>query len=106
MNILVASIQLPWPLDSGGKVALYTSFACLRNDHRFTLVCPVWDEKELNDAIEFQAHFPEMKVRAVYCGPPKAPQTQDDLLLRSFRRAARAYRRWRSTPDAPAVIDN
>jgi glycosyltransferase involved in cell wall biosynthesis len=106
MKILVASIQLPWPLDSGGKVALYTSFACLRNDHRFILVCPVWDEQGLNDAIEFQAHFPEMKVRVAYCGPPKAPQAQDDLLLRSFRRAARTYRRWKSTPNPPAVIDN
>jgi polysaccharide biosynthesis protein PslH len=96
MNILVASIQLPWPLDSGGKVALYSSLACLRNDHRFTLVSPVWDAKGLNDAAEFQALFPEIRVHGAYCGPTKATtQPKDDILLRSFRWGARQYRRWR-----------
>jgi polysaccharide biosynthesis protein PslH len=93
MNILVASVQLPWPLDSGGKLALYASFACLRNDHRFTLVVPALTEKELSDAVDFQAHFPEMRVRAVYCGPAKSPK--EDLLVRSVRSAGRRYRRWR-----------
>jgi glycosyltransferase involved in cell wall biosynthesis len=96
MNILVASIQLPWPPDSGGKVALYSSLSCLRNDHRFTLVCPVWDEKGLSDAAALQAHFPEIKVRGVYCGPAQAMiPPKDDILLRSFRWGARQYRKWR-----------
>jgi polysaccharide biosynthesis protein PslH len=96
MNILVASIQLPWPLESGGKLALYASFACLGNDHHFTLVCPVFTEKEVRDAIEFQAHCPEMRVRAIYCGPEKSPdQSKDDLLIRAVRWAGRRYRQWR-----------
>lgn len=104
MNILVASIQLPWPLDSGGKVALYSSLECLRNDHCFTFVSPVWDEKGLNDAAEFQSLFPEIKVRGVYCGPAKAtPQPKDDALLRSFRWSARQYRKWRY-PRNPAPV--
>jgi polysaccharide biosynthesis protein PslH len=104
MNILIASIQLPWPLDSGGRVALYSSLACLSNDHCFTLVCPVWTEKALSDAVELQARFPRMKIRAVYCGPPKAPPPrQDDFLLRSVRGVAKRYRGWRQEP-APAAV--
>ena len=107
MNILVSSIQLPWPLDSGGKVALYSSLECLRNDHRFTFVSPVWDEKGLNDAAEFQSLFPEIKVRGVYCGPVKAtPQPKDDFLLRSVRWSARQYRRWRYARNPAPVQEN
>ena len=96
MNILVASILLPWPLDSGGKVALYSSLSCLRNDHRFTLVCPVWDEKGLGDAAALQTHLPEIKVRGVYCGPTRAMiPPKDDFLLHSFKWGARQYRKLR-----------
>jgi glycosyltransferase involved in cell wall biosynthesis len=105
MNILVASIYLPWPLDAGGKLALYGSFACLRNDHSFTLICPIWNEKEANDAIEFQARFPEIRVRAINCTSANAfDHTRDDLLLRFFRWGARQYRR-RSRATAPALTE-
>lgn len=76
-----------------GRLALYAAFECLRKDHCFTLICPVWNEKEANDALEFQAHFPELRVRAINCGSANASvHTKDDFLLRFFRWAARQYR--------------
>jgi glycosyltransferase involved in cell wall biosynthesis len=96
MNILVASPYLPWPLDAGGKVAQYSTLACLSNDHRFTLVCPVYNEKGLSDAAELQTHLPGVKVRAVYCGSsPQPNRAKADLLTRSLKWGARRYRRLR-----------
>ncbi len=98
VNILVASPYLPWPLDAGGKVAQYSALACLRTDHRFTLVCPVYTEKGLSDAAELQIHLPEIKVRAVRCGSlERLSPPREDILLRSLRWGARQYRRLRST---------
>jgi len=97
MNILVASVQLPWPLDSGGKVAVYSSLACLRNDHHFTLVYPVWDESGISDAVALQERLPEIKVRRVYCGPTDGLVTpKDDFLMRTAKWGARQYRRLRT----------
>jgi glycosyltransferase involved in cell wall biosynthesis len=101
MKILVACIPLPWPLDAGGKVAVYSSLACLRKDHCFTLVSPVFSEQGLADAAALQAALPEIKVRAVHCGPAARPK--DDILIRSARWGARQYRRWRNAPPLAAV---
>ncbi len=94
MNILVASPYLPWPLNAGGKVALYSTLSCLRGDHRFTLLCPVYNEQGVADAVALQAQLPEIKVRAVYCGPSdRMNRSKDDLLLRSLRWGGQQYRR-------------
>jgi len=103
MKIVVVSPYLPWPLDAGGKVAQYASLACLRTDHRFALVCPVYSEKRMSDAAALQIHFPEIKVRAVYCGSSaQRSHSKTDLLTRSLRWGARQYRRLRyaAPPDA------
>jgi len=109
MNILLASIQLPWPLDSGGRVAVYSSLSCLCKDHRFTLVCPVWEQEDLSDAEALQARLPEIKVRAVYCRPLEpTDSTKDehkvegDVMGRSLSWIAWRYWSWRFPP--PEVI--
>jgi glycosyltransferase involved in cell wall biosynthesis len=98
MNILVASPYLPWPLNAGGRVAQYSSLACLCTDHRFTLVCPVYTEEGLSDAAALQETLPGIKVRAVYCGSlERLSPPGEDILLRSLKWGARQYRKWRST---------
>lgn len=99
MKILVASPYLPWPLDAGGKVALFSSLACLKSDHRFTLVCPVYSEEGLTAAASLQAELPDITVRAVYCGPPqRETQRKENILLRSLRCGVRRYRGLQSPP--------
>lgn len=97
MNILVASIQLPWPLDSGGKVALYSCLECLRHDHHFTLVCPVRTRSGLRDAVVLQAQLPEITVRAVDCRwPDELDKANDDLVMRKLRSATIRYSNWKN----------
>jgi glycosyltransferase involved in cell wall biosynthesis len=90
MKILVAIPWLPWPLDSGGNVAVFNSLACLQRDHEFTLVCPVYGEDGVQGAAALQAHLPEVRVRGVDCGSVahvKRPGRR--LIIRTLRRAAR-----------------
>ena len=104
MKILVASPYLPWPLDAGGKVAVYSSLACLCGDHQFTLLCPVYTDQGLADAAALQKQRPEIKVRAIYCGAPRRSAPRDsDILVRSLRWGARQYRRLKSPPPQPRI---
>ena len=108
MNILVASIQLPWPLDSGGKVALYASLSSLRNDHRFTVISPIWDEKGMSDAAELQSHFPEIKIHGIYCGYEKPViqpviQPKENILSRALSWGGRQFSTRIDVPE-PVVV--
>ncbi len=90
MRILVAIPWLPWPLDSGGNVAVFNSLACLEREHEFTLVCPVYGEDGVEGAARLQAHLPQVRVRGVDCGSVahlRRPGRQ--LISRTLGRAAR-----------------
>jgi len=104
MKILLASPYLPWPLNAGGRVALYSSLVCLQSDHHFTFVCPVYRESDLADAAELQRRLPDVKIRAAYCGPPRgAKPAQDDLLIRGLRWGARQYRKFKHKPQTVSI---
>lgn len=96
MRILVASSFLPWPLNSGGNAAQFSTFKCLAQDHQFTLVCPVYDEMGMAHARELQEQLPQVTVRAVFCGllPPPKPKP----LVQVARAVVHVGRQWLNPP--------
>jgi glycosyltransferase involved in cell wall biosynthesis len=89
MRILIASPYLPWPINTGGNSAVFSTLKCLENDHQFTLVCPVYDEAGEADAEALQAQLPLVSVRAVFCGESPRPK----LSLRAARWVVQCGRR-------------
>jgi hypothetical protein len=71
MRILIASRYLPWPLIEGGRVAQCRTFEAMRDACGFTLVVPVYSPEEQADALNFAEMFPNVKVEAVRCSPPR-----------------------------------
>ena len=65
MNILIATPYLPWPLDIGGKVAQFSTLECLSKDHSYTIVCPIYSEKEAEGIGEIERRLPNVRVKAV-----------------------------------------
>jgi glycosyltransferase involved in cell wall biosynthesis len=84
MRILIASPYLPWPLNSGGNAAQFSTLKCLENDHEFTLLCPIYSEAGAGRAGELQVQLPRVKVRAVFCGRRAAKS--DGLIERVLER--------------------
>jgi polysaccharide biosynthesis protein PslH len=65
MHILIATPYLPWPLNAGGKVAQFSTLECLRQDHTFTIVCPVHSKDEAKGIQEIESRIPNVRVKAV-----------------------------------------
>jgi glycosyltransferase involved in cell wall biosynthesis len=101
MRILVASSELPWPLNAGGNTAQFGALKCLRQDHEFTLVCPVYDAVGLNNAKDLQGELPEVQVRAVFCG--ESPRPMLKVIAQKMMRVAQELRYPRSA--IPPVED-
>jgi len=105
MRILIVSPYLPWPIDSGGGAAQFSSLKCLEGDHQFTLVCPVNNVEGLAHAAELQSRLSRVHVRAVYCGNPP-----DSFFAKLWKRGSRILFRILSKagfsqarqPDGPA----
>jgi glycosyltransferase involved in cell wall biosynthesis len=97
MRILIASPYLPWPLRSGGNAAQFSTLKCLSADHEFTLVCPIYDSSQEEDARQLAQEVPEVRVRAVWCGSVRAGKSSatlaDPLVLRLLRPLLRDVRR-------------
>jgi len=47
MRILVITHYLPWPLNSGGNAAQFSTLKCLAQDHQFTVVCVLQKAEQL-----------------------------------------------------------
>jgi polysaccharide biosynthesis protein PslH len=71
VRILIATQCLPWPLNTGGNAAQFSTLKCLAEDHQFTLVCPVKNVAGLAHAQTLQAELPSVKVRAIFCAEPR-----------------------------------
>jgi glycosyltransferase involved in cell wall biosynthesis len=90
MRILIAVPWLPWPLDSGGNVAVVNSLACLQRQHELTLICPVYGEQGAQAAASLQAHLAEVRVHGVACGAVAAAERPARRIIgRILRRAVR-----------------
>jgi polysaccharide biosynthesis protein PslH len=90
MRVLVATPWLPWPLDTGGNVAVVNALACLQRDHEFTLMCPVYGEDGARAVATLQAHLPKVRVRGVDCGAVAAVRRPARQLIgRTLRSAVR-----------------
>jgi polysaccharide biosynthesis protein PslH len=87
MRILIATPYLPWPLNSGGNAAQFSTLQCLAEDHQFTLVAPYYRSEQEAHAQELAARLPEVRVRAVFCGEP--PERALDKGVRLLKRTAR-----------------
>lgn len=95
MRILDVCPCLPWPLNSGGNAGVFSSLKYLSEDHDFTLVCPIYDERQVPDADQLQAELPRVKVRVVHCFE-SAPKPS--LPVSAARKAARFGRRMLMPP--------
>jgi polysaccharide biosynthesis protein PslH len=65
MHILIATPYLPWPLDTGGKVAQFFTLECLNKDHSFTVICPIYSQKEAEGIKEIEQRLSNVKVKGV-----------------------------------------
>jgi len=102
MRILIASPYLPWPLNSGGNAAQFSTLKCLEQDHQFTLVCPVFTKEGMSDAKELQIRLPLVKIRAAFCGQPAPmPQPQPGFLIRTAKWFVQCGRRLLARPPEP-----
>ena len=68
LRILIVTPYLPWPLCSGGNAAQFSSLLCLQEDHRFTLLVPIYTDAQIADALELQRNLPRVNVHAIFCG--------------------------------------
>jgi glycosyltransferase involved in cell wall biosynthesis len=89
MRILVITSYLPWPLDSGGNAAQFATLTCLKRDHRFTLIAPVYDGQKLDHAKELQKLLPEVTIRAVVCNRQASGATPLRTIARKVAALAR-----------------
>jgi glycosyltransferase involved in cell wall biosynthesis len=91
MKILVVSPYLPWPLNSGGNAAQFSTLKCLAEDHEFTVVCPVYNREQTAGVAELSVRLPKVKWRGVYCDEePLHPS----LPFRILRRMIREGQKW------------
>jgi glycosyltransferase involved in cell wall biosynthesis len=91
MRILVVTSYLPWPLNSGGNAAQFSTLKCLAEDHEFTVVCPVHDRRQMAGVAELSVRLPKVKWRGVYCGDgPLDPSPP----FRILRRLVREGQKW------------
>jgi len=87
MRILIATPYLPWPLNSGGNAAQFSTLESLMQDHEFTLVAPFYRPEQAALVRELAAKLPQVRVRGVFCGAP--PERSVDKALRWAKKTAR-----------------
>lgn len=63
MNIVILTIILPYPLDSGGAQAQYNMIDCLRHRHNITLVFPENGMNSMGAMEELKRRWPEVDFR-------------------------------------------
>ncbi len=71
MRILNVTPNLPWPIDSGGNAAQFSTLAALSEDHDFDVVCPINSLQQLNAAKELNRRLPRVEVIPVKMGSPQ-----------------------------------
>ena len=63
MNIVILTIILPYPLDSGGAQAQYNMIDCLRHRHNITLIFPENGMNSIGAMEELKRLWPEVDIR-------------------------------------------
>jgi glycosyltransferase involved in cell wall biosynthesis len=92
MEIVIATPNLPWPPNTGGNAAQFSTLECLQSDHQFTLVAPVFSQEERDSASELAKRLPRVKVRPVFCGRRGQSDARDNLWGKVVRRLDRLNR--------------
>ncbi|HEY3914397.1 MAG TPA: glycosyltransferase [Verrucomicrobiae bacterium] len=101
MRILIASVCLPWPLNTGGNAAQFSTLKCLAEDHEFTLVCPAWGEEDISHGKELQSQLPQVKVRAVPFRKP--PESNVRRVIQEVKKGVELGRRLLNPPVTQAA---
>jgi glycosyltransferase involved in cell wall biosynthesis len=105
MRILVITPYLPWPLNSGGNAAQFSTLKSLAADHTFAVVCPLYDVEQTVHLQQLSAALPQVRFVGVplwleRMGPPEA-----NPLFRLARRMVQLIRNRRaSNVTAPAAL--
>ena len=91
MRILVITPYLPWPLNSGGNAAQFSTLKCLARDHQFVVVCPLHQPGQLAAIAQLKRELPE--VRFVGVADYSQPQYRSRFLqiARDIYRSAREF---------------
>lgn len=95
MRILVITPNLPWPLNSGGTAAQFSTLKCLAEDHDFVVAAPLHEPRQVEHLSQLEAALPNVRFVGVPVwwqpeGPPRNP----------FFRLARGLRHL--VPERPA----
>src|ERR1700722_149585 len=91
MRILVITPYLPWPLNSGGNAAQFSTLKCLARDHQFVVVCPLNQPGQTDALTQLKRELPE--VRFVGGADDSQPQYRNWFLqiARNIYRSAREF---------------
>lgn len=103
MRILIATPYLPWPLDSGGRVAQFSTLAALSSEHSFVIVCPANSSNTINNAEELEARLPHVRVRIANSDASLTPAPVTSISERPLRKTIDALRKIKRVSKAAAV---
>jgi glycosyltransferase involved in cell wall biosynthesis len=94
MRILIITHYLPWPLNSGGNTAQFSTLKCLANDHDYVVICALYEPGQLAHLPQLQAALPEVKFIGVPIWEDKIGATDKNPLLRFARKSLQQLRQW------------
>ena len=68
LSILILLPFIPFPPDDGGKIASYTFIENLRRKHDFTVLVPVYNDKQARLVDEQRKLWPDVRIVSAVCG--------------------------------------
>ena len=88
-NILIVSVQFPWPLDSGGDIGVYYMLDYIRKYENITFVT-FYNRNEGNkNLVELEKRFPEIRFMLYDCR--KSPMRKDDFPFKLIYKIGRHF---------------
>jgi glycosyltransferase involved in cell wall biosynthesis len=95
MRILIITPYVPWPLDSGGNAAQFSTLRCLCGDHDYIMLAPIYGGQTDHSEV-LMRELPRVKLRLVRCSdrPRKT-----SLPLKVIRKCLRVLQEWLTVPE-------
>lgn len=90
IKILIATPFLPWPLCDGGRAAQYKTLESLSKDCDFTVMLPVTEPNQEEEAREFSEKFSHVRLKTVRCYEVPAPVSTQVKIRRAVGRMLRS----------------
>lgn len=70
MRLLIVTPFLPWPLNTGGNAAQYSTLEAISRDHEVTLICSIYGETGARLAEELRCRLPALRLVTPNCAIP------------------------------------